>query len=120
MSETKVTADELLSGQVRIRQGGSPDDWTVPGTNNYTENRKEMQTFFGSAMSTSGTVTVTFAEPFAEKPVVIGNVLGSTLGTASIKSVSTTGFTFQANNLLGILSPNLTVLWMATGRRVMQ
>lgn len=119
MAETKVTADELLSGNVRMRQGGDPSDWTVPGTTNYTENRKDMQTFFGSAMSTAGTVTVTFPTPFAQKPIVVAGIFGSTLGTPSVKTITTTSFTFQANNLLGILSPNLTVLWMATGPRVM-
>ena len=119
MPETKVTADELLSGQIRTRQGGDPDDFTVPGTTNYEEARINMQSFFGSATSTAGTVTVTFPVAFASKPIVLGNVLGSTLGTASIKSVTTTGFTFQANNLLGILTPSLTVLWYAIGRRPM-
>jgi len=117
MTETKITADELLSGQVRMRQGGDPDNFTVPGTTNYTEERMNMQSFFGSAMSTSGTVTVTFPTAFDTPPFVIGGILGSTLGTPSIKSITTTSFTFQANNLLGILSPNLTVLWYAVGRR---
>jgi len=117
MSETKITADEMLGGQVRMRQGGDPNDFTIPGTTNYTEERKNMQSFFGSAVSTGGTVTVTFPEAFAEVPFVMGGILGSTLGTPSIKSITKTGFTFQANNLLGILTPNLTVLWYAVGRR---
>ena len=117
MTETKITADELLSGQGRMRQGGDANDFTIPGTNNYTEERKNMQSFFGSAMSTSGTVTVTFPTPFDTPPFVMGGILGSTLGTPSIKTITTTNFTFQANNLLGVLSPNLTVLWYAVGRR---
>ena len=117
MAETKVTADELLSGQIRMRVGGDANDFTIPGTDVYQEERANMQSFFGSAVSTAGTVTVTFPEAFAEKPFVIGGILGSTLGTPSIKTISKTGFTFQANNLLGILTPSLTVLWWATGRR---
>ena len=119
MPETKVTADELLSGNVRQRVGGDPDDFSAPGTTVYDENRKNMQEFIGCSMSTAGTVTVTFPTAFASPPIVVANVLGSTLGTASLKSVSATGFTFQANNLLGVLTASLPVLWIAKGRRVM-
>lgn len=117
MAETKVTADELLSGNMRMRVGGDPTDFTIPGTNVYAEQRKNMQSFFGSSLSVGGVATVVFPTPFQEKPIVIANVLGNTLGNASILSITKSGFTFQANNLLGILTPNIPVLWQATGLR---
>jgi len=35
MADTKVTAAEMLSGQVRMRQGGDTNGFTTPGTTNY-------------------------------------------------------------------------------------
>ena len=117
MGETKVTADELLGGQVRMRIGGDPDDFTVPGSTLYTEERKNMQSFFGSSLSTSGVVTILFPEAFDSPPIVLPVVLGNVLGNPSLISVTKTGFSFRTSNLLGVLTPNMPVLWFAIGRR---
>jgi len=118
MAETKITADDMLSGQIRLRQGGDANDFSVPGSTNYAEEKTDMMKQIGVAISTAFSVTnITFALPFSQKPHVMLTVLGAGIATPQMVSVSTTGFSFQAANILGALIGSTSVNWSAEGRR---
>lgn len=116
---TKVTAAELLSGQVRSRQGGDPDDWSVPGTTNYSEELINIMVQSGAATSTSGTVNVTFDTPFAQIPLIQLTPISSNLVAPVLVSVTKTGFSFRVGLLTGILTSGVILNWEAKGRRPM-
>jgi len=118
MSETKITATELLSGDIRNRQGGDPDDFTVAGTTNYSEDKKDMMKQIGVSTSALTPVTVTFPVPFSQPPIVLMTPIGSAAVMPQITtSPTTTSFSFQTTNILGALLASNKVNWSAEGRR---
>lgn len=117
MTETKVTADELLSGQLRNRQGGDPNDFSVAGTTNYVEQRKNMMVQTGEINTgAGGTVTVTFPVAFSFTPQILYSVTSGTAMAVTLTAKSATGFTIQAVSLLGVLTSGIDISWRAEGR----
>lgn len=118
MTETKITADETLSGDIRMRQGGDPDDFTVAGTTNYAEDKRNMMKQIGVSTSSTSAVTVTFPTPFSEPPIVLMTPIGSAAVMPQITTAPTvSGFSFQTTNILGALLGSNKVNWIAEGRR---
>lgn len=118
MGETKVTADELLSGQIRYRQGGDANDFSVSGTTNYAENRKDMMRQIGVVdASSTAPIVVTFPVAFSNTPFVQLTIVGTAAGTPQVTALSSTGVTIKATNLVGALMGGVQIFWTAEGRR---
>ncbi len=99
ITDAGVFSWEALSTLLAIvkRQGGSANDWSSAGVNNYTPTVAKIQTGVVniSVVAGFGTVTVTFPEAFSNKPVVLvskiygsgPSVLDFGIGTVTASSV---------------------------------
>ena len=126
MAETKVTASELLNGNVRMIQGGSDTDWSAPGTTNWEVTTTDIMLQEGViASASSGSITVVFPIAFDNIPRVQMTLNSSVAGTSLRKIEETkTGFTAISERPLlsiGILGftgvVGATITWSAKGRR---
>lgn len=70
MVETKFTADQIKSGNARMRQGGDADNWSTAGTTNYTVDKTDIQIQDGMVQSVDDTISVTFPTPFPDVPQI--------------------------------------------------
>jgi len=122
---TKVTAEELKSGNVRMRQGGSATDYNVPGTINYTIERTNLQVQQGVVQSTNGTVTVTYPDSFENVPHLMISINSTEAGVTARKITETaSGFTCVVERpglSVGVVNfsstANAKISWTATGIR---
>ena len=131
-----VTYAKLGGGaaKVQYRQGGDPDDWTVPGTTDYDLTATNINTQVGTEDVTvpgsSGSnpwkhkaqLVVTFPTGFSQPPVVLASVTtGATVsgdqylkGGVEVVTITNTGFTCY----VGINTDNdrtVTINWVAIG-----
>lgn len=102
-----------------FRQGGNANNWQIGGANNYTPTDSILQGGVIDVTTNSsgvGSVAVTYQTAFAQRPLVIPGVGGSTGGnvTVTFSDDSETGCTFRVNKAdLGIVTVQIN--WLAFG-----
>lgn len=102
LADGSVTGPKLSGGilNVATRTGGDANDWTVPGTNQYTpaSQRAYVDVFqlTFSSFGVSNTVTRAFPTSFTKKAIVIPVVLSNTLYGVIPCILAVTANNFQA------------------------
>ena len=107
------------SSLILHRQGGDANNWQIGGTSNVTPANSFLQTGVIDVTTNSsgiGSVTLTYPAAFAQRPIILATVGGSSSGMVilTFSNDSVTGLTFHVFKTdLGIVT--VQVNWLAIG-----
>lgn len=113
-----VTDAKLVYGKLRSRQGGSATNWQTTGTTTYDYSATNTFIQVGSAITSTGVVTVTFPTAFNQVPIVLAGVSSAVSANVYVRidpAPTATQFTATIITDAGGLGAAETINWIAIG-----